>query len=299
MTGVQLAALTGLLVAGGLVGIVWWVVPGVPALGAALDRLAAPDVRSVPTTATPTGDVQDRLGRWSERVLPARIWMTPTQDLALLRRVPSNFYGEKLLLAAIGLVSPPLIASLLGLLGFRLPFAIPVASSLVAMVVLFLLPNVSVRAQAKAARLQFNYALTGFIDLVALQRRAGSEARQALENAAGVATDNWVFARLATALTESGVDGRRPWEAFHSMATDLGLHELDDLANIMALAEQQSMPVYQTLREHNRALRVALLTDEQARANAVNERLTIPATLLVGVFVFIVLGPPLMTLLTS
>ncbi len=39
----------------------------------------------------------------------------------------------------------------------------------------------------------------------------------------------------------------------------------------MALAEQQTMPVYQTLREHNRALRVALLTDEQARANAAKQ----------------------------
>ncbi|MEA5155382.1 MAG: hypothetical protein VB059_11455, partial [Raineyella sp.] len=72
-----------------------------------------------------------------------------------------------------------------------------------------------------------------------------------------------------------------------------------DLANIMALAEQQTMPVYQTLREHNRALRVALLTDEQARANAASERLTIPATMLAIVFIAILLGPSLMTLMST
>ena len=56
---------------------------------------------------------------------------------------------------------------------------------------------------------------------------------------------------------------------------------------------------YQTLREHNRALRVALLTDEQARANAAAERLTIPATMLAIVFIAILLGPSLMTLMSN
>ena len=97
----------------------------------------------------------------------------------------------------------------------------------------------------------------------------------------------------------SSVDGRPPWDVLRAMGDELALPELDDLANIMALAEQQTMPVYQTLREHNRALRVALLTDEQARANAASERLTIPATMLAIVFIAILLGPSLMTLLSN
>lgn len=134
---------------------------------------------------------------------------------------------------------------------------------------------------------------------VALERRAGSGPRQALENAARVGRGQWVIDRLAEGFTQSSVDGRPPWDVLRAMGDELALPELDDLANIMALAEQQTMPVYQTLREHNRALRVALLTDEQARANAASERLTIPATMLAIVFIAILLGPSLMTLMSN
>ena len=41
------------------------------------------------------------------------------------------------------------------------------------------------------------------------------------------------------------------------------------------------------------------LTDEQARANAASERLTIPATILAIVFIAILLGPSLMTLMSN
>ena len=66
----------------------------------------------------------------------------------------------------------------------------------------------------------------------------------------------------------------------------------------IGLNEKEAI-VYQTLLEHNRALRVALLTDEQASANAASERLTIPATMLAIVFVAILLGPSLMTLMSN
>ena len=295
MTGLQLAAFVGLLVSGGVVGLAWWAMPGVPRLGAALDALAG----SAPATATRDTDFQDRLGSWSRRVLPAGLVRMPVADLAVLHQSSSSFYGEKLLLAGIGLVFPLMFTGLTTLLGFGLPWEVPAITSIVAAAGLFVVPNVTVTQKAKQARQQFTYALTSFIDLVALERRAGSAARQALQNAARVGEGSWVFARLSAALAESETDGRRPWEAFHATASDLGLPALDDLANIMALAEEQSMPVYQTLLEHNRSLRTALLTSEQARANAVNERLTIPTTVLVGVFVLIVLGPQLITMFTG
>ena len=298
MTGLQLAALTGLFLATGAVGIVWWALPGTAALGPALARLDGhATLTQVPLAVG--GDVQDRLGAWFGRRLPESLWRTPTRELALLRRTPANFYGEKLLLAAIGLVGPPLILGGLLVMGVRLPVTVPLGLSLLAAVVLFVMPNLSIGPQAAAARLEFNHALSSYIDLVALERRAGSGARQALENAARVGRGHWVFDALADALAASGTDGRRPFEAFADLAKTLGVPQLEDLAAIMALAEQQTMPVYQTLRDHNRALRTAMLTDEQARANAANQLLAIPETLLVAVFVAILLGPQVMTLITS
>ena len=297
MTGLQIAALTGLMLAASGVFAAWWLAPTVPALGPALDRLTGvPRASSALTVAT---DAQDRVGAWFARWLPTAVWMTPVKELALLRRSEASFYGEKLTLAAIGLAAPPLLTTLFALFGLRFPLAVPLVASLVAAIGLFVLPNLDIHSKAKAARLEFNHVLTGFIDLVALERRAGSGPRQALENAARVGRGQWVFDRLAEGFTQSSVYGRPPWDVLRAMSDELALPELDDLANIMALAEQQTMPVYQTLREHNRALRVALLTDEQARANAAAERLTIPATMLAIVFIAILLGPSLMTLMSN
>ena len=297
MTGLQIAALTGLMLAASGVFAAWWLAPTVPALGPALDRLTGvPRASSALTVAT---DAQDRVGAWFARWFPTAVWMTPVKELALLRRSEASFYGEKITLAAIGLAAPPLLTTLFALFGLRFPLAVPLVASLVAAIGLFVLPNLDIHSRAKAARLEFNHVLTGFIDLVALERRAGSGPRQALENAARVGRGQWVFDRLAEGFTQSSVDGRPPWDVLRAMSEELALPELDDLANIMALAEQQTMPVYQTLREHNRALRVALLTDEQARANAAAERLTIPATMLAIVFIAILLGPSLMTLMSN
>lgn len=303
MTGLQWAALVGVLIAGGVSGLVWWALPGTAALGPALQRLtgdhdlgpAAGGILGVPDNA----DLQDRLGAWSGRHLPAWCWGTPAQELALLRRSTASFYGEKLLLAVLGLVSPPLILGGMALIGVGIPVAVPIVGSLGAAAVLFWWPNLAIKTEAAAARHEFNHALSSYIDLVALERRAGAGPRQALTDAARVGHGNWVFEVLLEALAASSVDGRRPWEAFHDVAQQLGVPALDDLAAIMALAEQQNMTVYQALREHNRALRVAMRTDERTAANKANEMLGVPVILLVVVFVAILMGPQLMTMLAN
>lgn len=202
MTGLQLAALTGLLLATSVLCAAWWLTPTVPALGPALDRLTG--VPSAPTFVTGGVDTQDRVGAWVARWLPRRVWMTPVKELTLLRRTEANFHGEKLILAAIGLVAPPLRSTLFSWFGLRLPIAVPLAASLVG-AGLIVLPNLDIHGKAKAARLEFNHVLTGFIDLVALERRAGSGPRQALENAARVGRGQWVFDRLTEGFTQSSV----------------------------------------------------------------------------------------------
>jgi len=167
MTGLQWGALIGLLVSAGVVGFVWWAIPGVPRLGAALAALGG----SSPVIETEGGGLQDRLGGWTRRVLPAGLIRTPTTDLALLQQSSSSFYGEKLMLAGIGLVFPLLFTGLLALLGVGVPLEAPALTSLVAATGLFVLPNLTVRQKATQARQQFNYALSSFIDLVALERR--------------------------------------------------------------------------------------------------------------------------------
>lgn len=297
MTALQLAVLAGLLLSGSAVALLWWVFPGLPRLGAALDGLGAAGIPAATTGRA--GGWEDRWGRWSVRVLPAALRATPAADLALLRMTAASFHGEKLLLGAVGVVFAPLLAGLAWLAGVPVPLPVPAIGSLVLATGLYLWPNLAVRSKAAEARAEFTHALTSYIDLVALERRAGSDARQALQYAAEVGGEHWVFARLAAALAESATDGRRPWDAFHQVAGELALPALDDLANIMALAAEQSMPIYQTLLEHNRALRTAQVTATQARANALNEQIAVPSVALVGVLVLIAMGPQISTLLTG
>lgn len=159
MTGLQLAALAGLLIAGGAVGVVWWAVPGTAALGPSFARLDGV-VGQPLVSASEAGDVQDRLGAWFGRRLPESWWRTPTRELALLRRTPANFYGEKLLLGLIGLVAAPLILGALLVIGVGVPVTLPVGASLAAGLGMFVLPNLTIAGQAKAARLEFNHALS-------------------------------------------------------------------------------------------------------------------------------------------
>ena len=85
--------------------------------------------------------------------------------------------------------------------------------------------------------------------------------------------------------------GVPPWNGLHDLATELGLPELSDLADIMRLSGEQGAAVAETLRARSRGLRVALLNTEQTRANEDSERMVIPVALL-GLIFLVILGAP-------
>ena len=297
-TGLQLMLLAGGLVGLGVALLVARLVPAEPDLADALDRLDP----SRPRAAAPAAGARsgtERLGLWGLRVLPASVWVrTPTRELALLRISPARFYGEKLTFAGLGLVIPPLLALLFGLLGLGFPIAVPVLGSLGLAGVMFFLPNYNAIDDAHKARLEFARALGAYIDLVALERNNGVGVRQAMEAAAQVG-DSWVFTRLAEELTRSRWSGLPPWDALHTLAAELGLPDLEDFADIMRLSGEEGASVYATLRARSAAMRTAMLNDEIARANAVGERMTIPGSLLGVIFMALLVAPSLLRMFTT
>ena len=148
---------------------------------------------------------------------------------------------------------------------------------------------------AKKARAEFSRALGAYIDLVALERASGSGARQAMEVAATVG-DSWVFRRLAEELARSRWSGVAPWEALHTLGTELGLPELDDLADIMRLSGEEGAQIYANLRARSAGMRSAMLHHELGQANAINERLSIPMSLLGAIFLAMLVAPALLRL---
>lgn len=300
MTGAQLALTSGALVSLGVVLAVWRLVPATPDLNDVVARLSPQQARQQRATAVaPASTSAERLGLWAMRHLPAGVWGTiPTRELALLRVSLPRYYGEKVIFALLGLVFPGLLVGAVGLFGASLPVVIPVLASLMLAGVLWFVPNLNVRDDAKRARLEFNRALGAYVDLVALERNAGSGPRQAMEVAAGIG-HSWVFTRLSEELARSRWSGEPPWDALTALAQELGLPELADLADIMRLSGEEGAQVYATLRARSSAMRTAILTGEQGKANEVSERMVVPGSLLGVVFIALLLTPALLRLFTA
>ncbi len=171
----------------------------------------------------------------------------------MLRRSLPSYYGEKIVFALLGLIFPSLLTLTVGLFGFHPargdPGRPPASPSPPA---LWFLPNLNVRSDAKRGRVEFHRALGAYVDLVALERNAGSGPRQAMEVAAGIG-HSWVFRRIGEELARSRWSGQPPWDALTTLADDLGVPELADLADIMRLSGDEGAQVYATLRARSAA----------------------------------------------
>lgn len=293
-TALQLSLVGGALMGLGVALLISRTLPAAPDLGDVLDRLSPRAHQPRKEALSGATQTTERLGLWALRAFPAQAWVaTPTQALAILRISLARFYGEKVIFGLVGLMIAPLLTTLLAVLGLSIPLVVPVIGSLALGAVMFMLPDYNARDDAKKARAEFTRALGAYIDLVALERSGGSGTRQSMEFAAEVG-DSWVFRRLGEELARSRWSGVSPWDALHGLAGELGLPELDDLADIMRLSGEEGAQVYQNLRARSAGLRSAMLNAELAKANEVGERMSIPMSLLGVIFLAILVAPALL-----
>jgi hypothetical protein len=306
MTGLQLALAGGTLIGLAFALLAWRLAPFDPDLVDALDRLSPDRVvnrREAGTAADGGEDAErpslvDRIGVWALRNLPGDAWAhTPRKDLAILQISETRFYGEKVVWALLGLAMPPLLATFFSLLGLPLPFAIPTFGSLALAALFWFMPNYNAVDDAKQARIEFNRALGAYLELVALERRSGASGQQALAAAAEVG-DSWVFKRIERELRRARYMTRAPWDSLHALSEELGVPELDDVADIMQQSGQDGAQIYNSLRARAGALRSAMLSAEVSKANAASERMYIPASLLGVVFMAILVAPAMLRLTT-
>jgi Flp pilus assembly protein TadB len=298
VTGLQLALAGGALAGLGVALLAARLVPAHPDLRDTLDRLSPTPTRT-PAAVTVAEGVRgrERVGRWAARTFPPAAWVrTPVRELAVLRIPVTRFYGEKVLFGLAGLAIPGLLSGLLVLLGFPLPVGVPVAGTLLLAVGMFFLPDWNVRDDARRARAEFGRALGAYIDLVALERNSGSGPRQAMEVAADIG-DSWVFRRLAEELARSRWSGQPPWAALHTLAGELGLPDLADLADILRLSGEEGAQVYANLRARSASLRSAMLHAELTKANEIGERMSFPMSILGVIFLALLVTPALLRLL--
>ena len=268
--------------------------PAAPHLSTALTRLTEGPKAA---HSRPAEGLEGRLGRLLDlRLRDQRLTFTPFRDLALLRISTESWFGQKALYALIGILFPPLMGLAIHVTGLDLPIAVPTAGSIVLAAALWFVPDLDVRTRAARARVDFARAVTAYLDLTALERAGGSGATQALERAAAVG-DSWVFERVREELQRARWAGAAPWGALADLSEDLGVPELQDVADIMRLSGEEGVAVYENLRARSRGMRTALLAREQARANADSERMVIPVALLGLIFLSLLAYPAIVRVL--
>ena len=275
--------LSGWVVAAGLLaGLGLWLLlrellPSAPRLDAAVNRLDAP-AAAAPVAAAPAGGGGRRAGL-AARIGAALPWLpAPGADLALLGQDRESFLASKITCGFAGLATVPVLSALLLAAGHRLPLAVPVLASLVLGCALFLAPDLVTKINAAEKRADFRHALTSYLDLVALERGAGSAPTEALEAAAALG-GGWAFQRIAAALDAARRAGRAPWSG------------LADLADIAGVAGQEGARIIDTLTARAASMRAAALSADRAVSGSRSTTMVIPIALLGAGFLLLIVFP--------
>ena len=292
MTSFQVVVLAGAMAGTGVFLILRRLLPVYPDLAQSLVMLGP----QTEASAGPPPTFWEAIGQWGLNKLPAALRPIPTQDLTLLKLTPAAFLARKIAYFLAGLLLPGVVSAGLLIAGFPLPWAIPALVTLVLAVACFLVPDLEVRARAARARAEFSRTLACFIDLVALERSCGSGTKQSLDTAATVG-DSWVFLRLRECLDRSTWAGQTGWDGLRELGSELGVTDLCDVADIMRLSGAEGAGIYRILRAKARSLREGLLLSDMTRANESNEKMSLPVSVLGIVFLGILIGPALLSML--
>jgi hypothetical protein len=275
------------IVAGLLAGLGCWLavselVPAEPSLKAAIDRLESGGIPAEQIR------LSIRLGRRLSSAVP---WLpVPVTDLRLLGKDTADWLASKVSCGLLGLALAPALSALLALAGRSMPWTIPVGGTIALGAAMFFAPDLVTRVNAAEKRADFRHALTSYLDLVALERGAGAAPTEALEAAADVG-GGWAFERIAAALDHARRASRPPWEGLASLADEIGISELADLAEIAAVAGQEGARVLDTLNARAESMRAEALAATRAKAGARSTTMVLPIAMLAGGFLVLLIFP--------
>jgi Flp pilus assembly protein TadB len=242
-------------------------------------------------TAAHAGGGGGRRAGLAARIGAALPWLpSPGPDLALLGQDRESFLASKITCGFAGLATVPVLSALLLAAGHRLPLAVPVLASLVLGGALFLAPDLVTKINAAEKRADFRHALTSYLDLVALERGAGSAPTEALEAAAALG-GGWAFQRIAAALDAARRAGRAPWSGLADLAAETGVPELADLADIAGVAGQEGARIIDTLTARAASMRAAALSADRAVSGSRSTTMVIPIALLGAGFLLLIVFP--------
>ncbi len=279
MSDLQLVAVGVMTVLSGLAILVAAFRPAPPRLETVLAQLNAQPART--SARGPQQPLSTPAPRWlppSLVVFADRHLSAADEDLEILGRSRAQLALTKIGWAIGGTLLPAVFVAILAAGGFRLPFTIPVAASLILALLAWVNPSRQVAEDAEQARTEFRAALAAFLALVGLERKARGSPPEALEEASRVSGAR-PFVLIHTEVLRAELENRQPWDALRDLGHRIGVDELVNLADIVSTAADGAA-IFDTLMAEARSMRHADVTAQQTQAALANERLTLPTVCL-------------------
>jgi tight adherence protein C len=286
-------------VGSGLWTLLIWLVPPRRRLSELMARLEA---SPAPPPLLTTGE-----GGWAVRVgTPFNGWLRALglpnsrtrQDLAIAERSTDAFLAEKATLTLAGLLLPAAVTGVLTIAGRPLPWTLPLAVSVGVAIGGFLLPDLTVRAEAERRRTAFRHALGAYLNLIHILLAGGAGVDGALTYATEIG-HGWSVQQLRHALTTARLTRTSPWTTLKQLGDELEVDELAELAAALSLAGTEGAKVRASLAAKAAAMRSRSSAEAEGKANSATERMALPGMLMAFGFIIFVFYPALTQITAS
>ncbi|MEU5698619.1 type II secretion system F family protein [Streptomyces aurantiacus] len=221
-----------------------------------------------------------------------------SQDLAIVGRSAETHLAEKATLGVTGLLLPAAVELALALGGRPLPWGIPLGGALLLAAGGFLLPDMTVRAEAERRRTAFRHALSAYLNLIHILLAGGAGVDGALTDAAGIG-QGWSFQQIRRALNTARLTRTSPWTTLGQLGDELKVSELAELAAALSLAGTEGAQVRASLAAKAAAMRHRNSAEAEGDANAATERMALPGMLMAFGFILFVFYPALTQITTA
>lgn len=285
--------MTGILVAGAIVGLGLWLVvraftahPNLAEGVAALDRPGRPADAPLPSTGVRfqerlVGVAMDLLG-----VVGVDAARRAT-DLRVSGRTVERHVTDKLTGALVGLAVGLLVGLPLASLGAGLGLGLPIVVALGGAAAGFTIPDARLTETARTRRRAFRHAFGAYLDLVNVLMATGAGPETALKQAAEQGGD-WAFAEIREALEASRRTRSSLQETFTQLGHDLDVPELAELGAAIALVGSEGARIRDTLAAKADTLRAQQVAEIEAASESATERMTVPLVVLLLAFLLFI-----------
>jgi Flp pilus assembly protein TadB len=263
--------------------------------GAGLSSAAASSYSAGEQKSGRLNQLQERSGQWLAEVYLRRGWVQRSlrADLALLERSWENFLATKVMMAALGLFFGPFVFAMLWMAGFAESLFIPLWLALACAGLFFFLPDLEVRGDAAKKRRAFRRVVGAYLDLVSMSLAGGRGLPEALKAASEI-SDGWALRRIRTALADARITGITQWQALGRLGVELGVEELSDLGNSLALVADDGAKVRESLGARAETMRSREMAEIEGGAGEKSQSMLVAQLLLCAGFLIFLLYPAAM-----